>query len=368
MVVIALKKYESILLVIFCLMELILQACSGIPVITPKETAPFPKATQLTTGETYPSPQDCQRIESSGLPVGSELRNSHIIYRSGNDIDHLNQLWIFDINSGLRKRILETSGYYYYAVGFLQDGNHFVMAGSEKFWLSDLAGSPPKSMELTSPELFAIVSNNFPEYSRIARDFNDISSEESPDGTIKAIWNLGDPNLVITNNETGKAVNVIQYDGHGSIAGNWSPDGEHYAFSYSKEQSKVYIVDADGSDLSELVTIRSASIGRPYWSPDGKKIAYTVNKGFQFQPTYYQILNIDTDESKTYGINGQESLALRNGNDILWSPDNEWILFYAGAYGEDKQYNIDIKALEISTGEFYCITEDSLIEVMADWR
>lgn len=367
------EKHTLLGLAIWCLVAGILfSACSWLLNTTPEYIIPSPSPTQLTTNETYPLPQDCKKIDSSGLPVGNELRHSHIIYLAGKDIDNLNQLWAIDIESGSRKMILETSAYRFYAFGFLNDGYHFVMAGTENFWLSNLAGLPPKLMELTSPELSSIILSNFASNSRIGRGYNSVSPDESPDGIKKATWDLGDPNLVITDNRTQKHVNVIKYDNRGYIEGNWSPDGKYYAFAYSNpfpnEYGKVYIVEADGSNLRELVRYKSANIGLPYWSPDGKKIVYTLHGPINFRPTYYQILTMATGEVKTYGINAEESLAWRNGNDIVWSPDSEWILFFGREANADQQGKIDIKGLKISTGDFYCITDDSLIEIMADWR
>lgn len=364
------KKYESIQLIIICLAAgLCFPACTALPYVASEHATPSSIPTQLATEDIYPVPQDCQKINSAGLPVGHDLQNSHILYLAGKDIDNLNQLWVLDVENGFRKMLLDTSDYHFYAVGFLQDKAHFVMAGSEKFWLSDLSGSQPQAMELTSQELSVIISNNFPLYSRIARGYNSISSSESPDGIKKAIWNLGDPSLVIIDDRTQQHTDVINYDNRGYIQGNWSPDGEHYAFSYSKpfqdEYSKVYLIEADGSHLRELVRYKSANIGRPYWSPDGTKIAYAITKQFAFRPTYYQILTIATGESKIYGINAEESLAFRNGNDIVWSPDSEWLLLFGRNSNPDQ---IDINALKISNGEFYCVTDDSLVEIMVDWR
>src|SRR5215203_2533291 len=56
----------------------------------------------------------------------------------------------------------------------------------------------------------------------------------------------------------------------------WSPDGKEIAFSGAGEKGeKEYLVNADGTELSELLPNVQAHISSPSWSPDGKHIAFT---------------------------------------------------------------------------------------------
>jgi Tol biopolymer transport system component len=74
---------------------------------------------------------------------------------------------------------------------------------------------------------------------------------------------------------------------------SWSPDGKKLAFSMidpvrcnrlrlNKCPSEIYIVNADGSGLRRITDGRDAANGHfaPSWSPDGRRIAYSAYEGW----------------------------------------------------------------------------------------
>ncbi len=56
----------------------------------------------------------------------------------------------------------------------------------------------------------------------------------------------------------------------------WSPDGSRIAFIERNPDEALWVVDADGSDATELVPASTECCGqdKPDWSPDGTTIAY----------------------------------------------------------------------------------------------
>jgi len=349
-------------------LTVLLAACSVLHPQTPKTALPLPtNASELME---YTEPKTCQSPPVSGLPVSDSLKNSHILYQAGQSIDILNQVRVYSIKDSSHKLVLGNLSYPYYQPVFLLDGFHFVLVEKGSILLSDLDSSSPIFIDHKSNKWQSLI-DDIPRYSRTWRILNGVGNEYSPTEDKSAIWNPGDPYLVILDHQTDKKVNVLKYDNNGYIAGNWSPDGGLFAFTYSKalkdELSSVYVVNADGTGLKVLAQYTGTDLGRPYWSPNGQVIAFTSHKNLNLRPTTYIILSLATGETKKFITNTEESLASRNGNDIVWSPDNQWFLFFTQEY-EGDYWKYDIETLNISTGELYCITNDNLVETSADWR
>ena len=63
---------------------------------------------------------------------------------------------------------------------------------------------------------------------------------------------------------------------------SWSPDGKRIAFAARSRQRltrthDIYIMDADGTNLTQITT-HAATDRLPDWSPDGKRIAFSSNR------------------------------------------------------------------------------------------
>ncbi len=330
----------------------------------------FPSAPILSKVESYPQPVKCQLITSTGLPVSDNLKSSHVLYQAGESQDSPDQVWAYSIKDRSRKLLLDKLPYPYYVPGFLIDGFHFVLVDKGRLWLSDLQGSTPELINSSDPASRATVGF-IPRNSNIWRIYNNWDDSWSPDGSKSAIWKLGDPNLVIQSRSNGNKVNIFPYDNRGSISGSWSPDGTSYAFTYSRpfagEKSSLYIVNADGTNLRTLVQFEPLELGRPHWSPDGQSFVFTSYKRFSEQPIYFQVYSFQKGMIETFAVDAVKSLTGLSENDIVWSPDNQWFLFFTEEdLSGGKKY--DIEVLNVKTAEVYCITNDNLVEVIADWR
>jgi Tol biopolymer transport system component len=58
----------------------------------------------------------------------------------------------------------------------------------------------------------------------------------------------------------------------------WSADGTSIAFAHSGNDGyEVYVMDADGSNVTAVTSVAAESAPSPSWSPDGSRIALDVN-------------------------------------------------------------------------------------------
>ena len=108
---------------------------------------------------------------------------------------------------------------------------------------------------------------------------------------------------------------------HPSVDGapSWSGDGRHIAFGSNRDgQSDIYTMDADGSNVRRRTnTLRFE--GRTAFSPNGRKIAYTL-ADVEGDPIAVVDLRTGAETVVTAGQGvGDES--------VSWFPDSERILF-----------------------------------------
>ncbi|WP_417375710.1 translocation protein TolB [Gimesia maris] len=113
---------------------------------------------------------------------------------------------------------------------------------------------------------------------------------------------------------------------------SWSPQGNRIAFSHLSP-SGVAIMHADGTHVE---MIEEGGWGAQ-WSPDGKKIAYTVRSGNRANIRVYDLV----EGTKTNLLSEGESPYSTIYWNMAWSPDSNWVCF--------KGRNVDQGTYEIAT-------------------
>ncbi len=125
----------------------------------------------------------------------------------------------------------------------------------------------------------------------------------------------------------------------GSFVGSWAPDGERITYYSAVVRSGaassywVCSMNKDGSDIKLLVGQPEGGLhAEPYWSPDGKKIAFRDDRdgscvlaGSTSCDYDVWVLNLDTGEqtNATPDPPGKAALDI----EPAWSPDSQWIIF-----------------------------------------
>jgi Tol biopolymer transport system component len=91
----------------------------------------------------------------------------------------------------------------------------------------------------------------------------------SPDGSKIAFWgrvNPGDPTQIWVINVDGSGLTGLGVQGTPA----WSPDGSKIAVS---DDDRLYLMNPDGTGVTEIFNDNGLRIGGPTWSPDGSRIA-----------------------------------------------------------------------------------------------
>ena len=101
--------------------------------------------------------------------------------------------------------------------------------------------------------------------------------------------------------------------------GRWSPNGEQIAFlSQESGWNEVWLVRPDGEGRRQLTHL-NADVNDLAWSPDGSRLAATINRGGALH-----LALIDAQSGEATTLRDEEGVYRRP----LWSPGGDWLLIY----------------------------------------
>ena len=111
--------------------------------------------------------------------------------------------------------------------------------------------------------------------------------------------------------------NHLAFDG----SPHWHPDGQRIAFSSSREPVGIYTVDTNGNNPRLVTPPDFKFISNPRWSPDGERLAFegVIGEGTR------EIYVVDVDGANLWQVSKTvPRSSMRLGD---WSPDGKKILY-----------------------------------------
>ena len=112
----------------------------------------------------------------------------------------------------------------------------------------------------------------------------------------------------------------------------WSPDGKFIAFQTTRDTISSYLVDIvikshNNSEIKKIVAM-DGFCGVPAWSPDGKRLSFQympMKSWEEFKKNKWQIFILDSDGDNLKQLTiEQEHCQVPN-----WSPDGQFIVFHS---------------------------------------
>ena len=83
-----------------------------------------------------------------------------------------------------------------------------------------------------------------------------------------------DGDLEVYTRPNGSSVRQLTFNDALEFRPNWSPDGAQITFTTTRDDNaEVYVMDADGTNQTNVTANPAGDDGFSAWSPDGEKIA-----------------------------------------------------------------------------------------------
>ena len=113
----------------------------------------------------------------------------------------------------------------------------------------------------------------------------------------------------------------------------WSPDGQRLAFASSRDgNTEVYVMDADGTNPTNLTQNADTDGWNIVWSPDGQRIAFTSERDGN---TEVYVMDADGTDPTNLAQNAGDDWA------PVWSPDGQRLAFTSNRDGNTEVYVMD---------------------------
>ncbi len=222
-------------------------------------------------------------------------------------------------------------------IAFLANGNALRGQVFIDLWLADAE---------TGKRIRRVVRSTFdPGFEELRVLYS--QSAFSPDGRYLAITaqKQGRDVMYLFDVYNGRESRRFDLDVESVTGPSWSPDGKRIVFSGNRGGiTDLYVVNADGKNFRKLTDDKYADL-QPQWSPDGKTIAFVSDREgasfdvLRFQPWRITLLDVASGAITT--VPNQRGLNLNP----QWAPDGKSIAYVSDRAGTPNVflYELDSK-------------------------
>jgi Tol biopolymer transport system component len=259
--------------------------------------------------------------------------------------DYVNKKYLPEIANRQKARSFSTpvltektaQGDYHLAPGISPDGSQLVYF-SERNWISfDLYLADAATGKVKKRLLKSTYSGPFETFR-----FINSSATWSPDGTRIVLAAKEGPRdrILIVDVKRNKIIKQIKPPLGAITSPSFSPDGSQIVFTgYAGGISDLFIVNSDGTGLKRLTDDKYADM-EPAWSPDGRTIAFSTDRG---PGTDFSTLHFGNMRIALYHLDDGTTEVLpqmQMGKNVNpeWAPDGRSIAFVSDRNGVSNLY------------------------------